>query len=60
MFGILVAFASVSGVTASDAPVPPVAVPALTSACVAISTLPATVVLAFGVVLFHSSFQVPP
>ena len=40
---------SVSGDTDSIAPVPQVLVHAVISACVAISTLPATVVLAFGV-----------
>lgn len=37
------------GNTDNKAPVPPVSVPAILSADVAISTLPATVVLAFGV-----------
>jgi hypothetical protein len=37
------------GNTELKAPVPPVSVPALLSAVVAISTLPATVVLALGV-----------
>lgn len=38
------------GNTDNKAPVPPVSVPAILSAVVAISTLPATVVLAFGCV----------
>lgn len=38
------------GRTDNEAPVPPVSVPAILSAVVAISTLPATVVLAFGCV----------
>ena len=39
------------GSTESKAPVPPVSVPAILSALVAISTLPATVALALGCVL---------
>jgi hypothetical protein len=49
----------VLGSAKSTAPVLPVIVPAFTSDCVACSTLPATVVLAFGVVLVPSLFHVP-
>jgi hypothetical protein len=48
---------NVSGHTERKAPVHPSCVPAFTSACVAISTLPATVVEAFGVVLVPASFH---
>lgn len=51
---------SVSGDTASIAQVPHVQVHALTSACVAISTLPATVVLAFTTVPVARSDHDPP
>ena len=43
---------SSAGHTKSSAPVHPVLVPAVTSPLVAFSTLPATVVLAFGVAPF--------
>lgn len=49
------------GRTDINAPVPPVSVPAILSAVVAISTLPATVALAFtNVAHVPKSIQVPP
>jgi hypothetical protein len=51
---------SSAGHTNSSAPVHPVLVHAVTSQLVAFSTLPATVVLALGVVLVPLSFHVPP
>lgn len=49
------------GSTESNAPVPPVSVPAILSALVAISTLPATSVEAFGCVLPDDTVtQAPP
>lgn len=51
---------SSAGHTKSSAPVHPVAVPAVTSPLVAFSTLPATVVLALGVVDVQASFHVQP
>jgi len=50
---------SSAGHTKSSAHVHPVAVPAVTSQLVAFSTLPATVVLAFGVLPVALSTQAP-
>ena len=52
--------AIISGVVDKRAPVQPVLVHAVISACVAISTLPATVVLAFGVLPVALSTHAPP
>jgi len=52
--------AVLSTLTALIAPVPPVLVPAATSASVAISTLPATVVLASAVHVSPTSAQAQP
>lgn len=51
---------SSAGHTNSSAPVHPVAVHAVTSPLVAFSTLPATVVLAFGVLPVALSTHAPP
>ena len=51
---------SSAGHTNSSAPVHPVLVHAVTSPLVAFSTLPATVVLALGVVDVQASFHVQP
>jgi len=52
--------ARVEGITATVAPLPPVSVPALTSAWVAISTFPATVSEALGVEPEAVSAHAPP
>ncbi len=51
--------ANLDGVPTFNAPVPPVSVPASNSACVATSTLPATVSEAFGVLPVPTSTQAP-
>lgn len=51
---------SSAGHTNSSAPVHPVLVHAVTSQLVAFSTLPATVVLAFGVLPVALSIHAPP
>ena len=55
-----VTFLSSAGHTNNSAPVHPVLVHAVTSPLVAFSTLPATVVLAFGVLPVALSTHAPP